>query len=126
MADLGTIRIDTEASTKGVWVPYIGDIELLIARNGNPKYEEVVARLVQENPDLTRRETEIRDRAMAEAILLDWKNVQVDGEDIPYSVEKAYEFLSDPELKDFHSFVMVHSTTSKAFLKQSRENAEKN
>jgi hypothetical protein len=126
MADLGKVRINVDLSTEGVWLPYIEDIELRIARNGNPRYEECVQRLVQNNPDLTRAESEVVDRAMAETVLLDWKNVQVNGEDIPYSVEKAYEFLSDPELRDFRSFVMVQSTTCKQFLKKTQEDAEKN
>jgi len=71
---------------------------------------------------------------MAETIVLGWEKIEDDvvdettGEtrtvDVPYSVEKALEFLTDEGYHDFFEFVLVESQQMRHFVLRSKAEAE--
>lgn len=147
MAELGNYRVDSDLCVEGIWCLYDADIELKIARITNPKYMQFLQKLSQEGGGMSlggsriarsrrlRRSlgvddeedmTDMVDLSMSHHVLLDWKNIQIDGKDIPYSQEKAFTFLQDPELQDLRSFVLVQASDAALFLKESMNEAAGN
>ncbi len=125
MADLNKFRVDAKKSAEGVWTPWLEDIELLIARQGNPKFQEFI-QAERSQPKRKMTERDEADWAYANTILLGWKNVEIDGKKVPYSPKKAFELLQDPELADFRLFVIVNAQASERFRKEALEAAAKN
>ena len=116
MLDLKYLRADKKSSEEGTWAEYFGG-KFLIARYNNDKATQLRAKLTLENYDklISGEETsecllnEINAKVMAEAILLDWKDIGEDGKEIAFSPEVAFKFLFDPTLKDFYQFVENYS-----------------
>ena len=48
---------------------------------------------------------EIRAHCVAEHLLLDWGGITENGEEVPYSVETAKKWLTDPAKRPFHDLV---------------------
>ncbi len=131
MADLNTIRIDIEKSNEGLWTdtPF-GDIELLIGRQGSPRFNEFI-QIEAQNPGDDREKTQEEERkhtnwVYANTILLGWRNLQIDGKDIPYSVKKALEFFEDDELVDLRILVIQKAADSARYRKEALDKAAKN
>lgn len=102
--------INEALSQDGVWVPYNGDVEFLIARAGNKNYRKVAQALYKKNERLldsktdaaTEKLTEIVVESMAKGILLNWRgNVQFQGEPLPYSLDNARKILKHERLRDW-------------------------
>ena len=107
------LKIGKKYRDDGVWVTYTtddGSAELLIARAGNDDFLRAQEQL--ERPyrkkiardalsAVTRREISIR--AVAEAILLDWRGIAYgDDNEQPYSPEIGYSaLLDDPDMLEF-------------------------
>lgn len=142
MAKLQDLRTDKELSTKGIWVPFVFDIEFLIGRSGTLEYDRTIRELTRPHLHLYKQSLpqgvidEITYRAMARHCLLGWRNLDEDvppvSEDerdgtkirdglyrplanglyqeiIPYSEDKAFELLKDPESYDLYRFVVAVS-----------------
>jgi len=115
---------DPAKELEGVWFP-IGPAEktlpdgkpdpdsvpqLLIARNGNKKHSRIVTKMVEANKTTLEmkgdpseeRGVEITVEAMAESVLLGWKNIEFDGVKLPdtYSVETARKMLAVKEFRE--------------------------
>ena len=102
--------VNEALSQDGVWVPYNGDVEFLIARAGNKNYRKVAQALYKKNERLldsktdaaTEKLTEIVVESMAKGILLNWRgNVQFQGEPLPYSLDNARKILKHERLRDW-------------------------
>lgn len=79
-------------ATEGVWVPMFDGGELRIARMDNPKYKAWIqeARKARGKRRPTDDETkELLKKAVAATVLLDWKGVTLNGEEVKYSPEYA-------------------------------------
>lgn len=126
MANLTALRVDPVSSEDGIWVPWVEDIELLIARQGSTKFTEYIQKHAQDDKKFDDDEKYATNMTYAHTILLGWKNIQIDGEEVLYSPETAYEFLSDPELIDFRNFVIITSASVAAFRKDKLEASAKN
>jgi hypothetical protein len=108
---ISKFRTDRRAEEDGVWVDAGEGLQLRIARAGNPRFLEALRRLgapllpqVRTGTISEEASEDVLCRAMAEAILLNWGNLQDDdGKDIPYSREKAYQLLL--EVRDFRLLV---------------------
>jgi hypothetical protein len=90
----------TPAEQEGVWFNW-DDARLKIASIASPRYQRRIADLRAPYRAQIRRGTlpddtneQIAVEAMAECILLDWENVCVEGEQIPYSVAAAKDLLA--------------------------------
>lgn len=100
---------DATLENNGTWRD-VGEAKLLIARAGNKKYSKLLSAAVESNQralDLKDDKAEalsdeIMVNVMAQAVLLDWKNVGYKGEPLPYSVESAKTLLA---VKDFRALV---------------------
>lgn len=101
------------AEVEGVWQEIGLGAEVLLARAGNPKYTDYIRQLAKPyRTRLRRREIpediaeRITVKALAKFVLLDWKGIKDDSdEEIPYSVEKAEDFLTN--YPDFRELISV-------------------
>ena len=126
-----TFLTDKSKENQGVWVDLGEGARLLIARHGNERfklrYQELTAPYAAAIRTKTLSEAvaeKILKQILAETILLDWEGiVDDDGNPVPYSVEKAMEFLDIP---DFRSFVEEMSKEQALYRKELEAQAEKN
>lgn len=122
-----TFQTDELLEENGTWVTFGGDSMFLIARFGNKKHRELMERLRAPHRALIASgrplPNEIADKmlidAAAQTILLDWKGVTENGVVVPYSQEKAKEYLT--ELKDFRNQVDFVSTQMETFRRQAMD-----
>lgn len=122
-----TFQTDESLEENGTWVTFGGDSMFLIARFGNKKHRELMERLRTPHRALIASgrplPTEIADKmlidAAAQTILLDWRGVTENGVPVPYSQEKAKEYLT--ELKDFRNQVDFVSTQMETFRRQAMD-----
>lgn len=124
-------RTDEAAENEGVWFEVGEGFEIKVARLGNRKHAETYARLtstpavrgVVADKKLTDEQAiRIMVEAMADAILIDWKNLEEDGNPIPFSREKALELL---DVKDFRALVHDFASQQSNFrVKQIAEATE--
>jgi len=113
MVKLSNLAVDSTASEEGVWAEYEAGIEFKIARLGNPRYQQELARLIgrlskRGQRDWAGERLEKAQRpAVARHIIRDWRNVDDDdGNTIPYSPEKALEIISDPQYQPIYDWIM--------------------
>jgi hypothetical protein len=98
---IGQFAIDSEKELKGVWLNGGAGLKLLVARMGNPDYQEYTRRSGKDLSAAARAGTAdqaefktLARKATARHVLLDWKNLQEeDGSEIKYSPEKAEEIF---------------------------------
>lgn len=124
--------VDETTANSGVWVPYRGDVEFLIARHSNRKYRDVLQNLYKRNKAVIDRGgdaaedkmKEILVEAMAKGILLDWRGgMTFQGEPLTYSVDNAKKLL---ELEGFRDWVDGQAKAEEAYKAVKEEEAEKN
>lgn len=128
MGELNNIRIDIDKSTKGVWFKFVDDIELLIARKPNLQYEAFLVDLISQQDGEVAREVDmdLTKQAVANCVLLGWKNLTEDGKPIKYSPKKALELLRDPSLRDFYEFVLIKAHDREAYRLKTKAKQAKN
>jgi hypothetical protein len=129
---ISDFRMDSELETGGVWCDVGEGLRVLVARARNVKFREYVRQLMKPHlrkvrrgkidPDLLE---DINRKATAKTILLGWEDLQDDdGKDVPYSPEKAEEYLK--EFPDFAEIVMEFATDVDLYRERDREDAEGN
>ena len=104
-------RTDPKKEQEGVWIDIGDGGRLLIARLGNRKYQARQRELIKPHVRAVRtgslpieKQLEILLRNYSENVLMGWEGIQDEaGVDVPYSPEKAYEYLT--ELRDFRDMV---------------------
>lgn len=110
--DLRKTRTDPSKDKNGVWVPIDEETSILVRRAGNADYRTALTKLMQpyqqslrfqQLPEDTARR--ILAEAEAEAILVGWKGMKQDGEELPYSKAEAARLLSNPEYAVFQEIV---------------------
>ena len=114
---LSKIENNLEKENEGVWLTYDGDIEVKIARFGNDRYQKIaealykpVKKQLQRGSLGSKRATELASKAVAKGIIVDWRGIEDDdGNLIPFSEEKAIEFMLNPKLKDFKDWIANES-----------------
>lgn len=110
---------DTNAEENGVEVP-VGDATLIIARVGNTKYSKKLTELVKrhevalniEGPAADALNEKLMVQAVADTILLGWKNLGYKGEILEYSKENAMMVLGHA---DFRKVVMTLANDMEAY-----------
>lgn len=85
---------------EGAWIN-LGDGRLKIARLGSPKYQSAAAKKLKPHRDAIElslmkdaEAQKIEIELLADFVLLDWDNVELDGEKLPYSRENAIRALN--------------------------------
>lgn len=122
----------------GVWVKITEGLEIKISALGNKKHLAVLEKLkkpykAQYRRDLMdpEKDEEIHCRAMAEAVILDWRGEgwkDKEGKSLPYSPDNAFKILSDPAMKGFKADILFLATAKETFKQeeQDKEDAIKN
>lgn len=133
MADLTAITRDRQKATEGGWIPFFEDLEFKIASAATNDYKKAIAKktkpFVRKIRAGTVDEQELNyvtAPVIAKYLLLDWKGLTENGEEVPYSVEKATELLRNPDLLDLRLFVLEEANTSENFRVDLLEDSEKN
>jgi len=131
MGKLSKIKRDADAAENGVWVNnVIADICIKVAAANNSKYTQELQRLMKPYQRSYKSMGEsfndifndLQNKAIAKAILVDWKNMDDDaGKPLPYSEVNAYNILKDPENKEFRDIVIALSEESEVFRKEVAE-----
>ena len=120
---------DESAELNGVEVP-MGDAILLIARVGNKNYSNKLTSLVKrhevalaiEGPAADALNEKLMVEAIADTILLGWKNFQYKKVELPYSKENARMILAH---HDFRADVMKLANDMEAYKVKQEEAAGK-
>lgn len=127
MLEIKSLSIDPVAAEEGTWANFMG-AKFLIARHNSDKanqlrstltlerWEEITAN--DENANQLARQ--IGTKVLAEAVLLDWKDVGDKGVEIQYTPEVGYQYLIDPRFRDLVQFIENYSMNRSNY----RERAE--
>lgn len=142
--------VDTSKEESGVWQDFDGGVSICVRRLNSEA--ALKAREDAEKPYLVHsrnkaltdeQQEEIATKQLAYGVIADWKGITepvldaegnpVIGEDkkpvvreIAYSGDLAYEFLSDPELKDFRVILFQLAADRSAYKKGVDEDGVKN
>ena len=130
MADLRkTYGTNKSKELDGVWEDIGDGIRVKVARIGNSKYQKTFNRISKPHRKALRRGTLKEDIAeklmidcMVDAVLLDWENVELDGQVIPYSKENATKILT--EFKDFRDTINDYANDMAIFMEEDAEELE--
>lgn len=106
--DLKITPVDKNAEQEGVWRTYRG-VDLLIARGNNIAFKSAFRKLTKpfqreiERNIISERDSEnILAEALADGVLLDWKNFVINNKEVPYTKQNAKQLLiNDPDCRDF-------------------------
>jgi hypothetical protein len=96
-------------------LPDLGDLEVLVAPWDNAAYERALGKKIRKLPPGLRPDGAVEPQAfyrvmgeaMAETILLDWRNFKAGGKDKPYDKDYARTLLTDPKYRPFRDGVVV-------------------
>lgn len=128
--DLNKIALDDKKVEEGIWVEVDDTTSLLIARIGNKRFNEIMTREQKPLRRAIRNGTvpdsvqeKILVKALAGAVLLDWKGLTIDGVEVEYSKQKCIEILSDKRYKDFREFVVEYAADAEQFREELIEEA---
>ncbi|NQW12223.1 MAG: hypothetical protein HQ481_20345 [Alphaproteobacteria bacterium] len=133
--DLNRFKADTTLEDEGVWTPIDADggAELKVARIGNRRYRETMARRLKPYRRALRAGTlddsvteRITAEVLAETVLLDWRRLERDGEELVYSPAVAVELMKDAAYKDFRDLVVEMASDLENYRQRDLEEAEKN
>lgn len=114
--DLINFATDPTKEVEGARIEVDGETTLIIARYDNKAFRKLRSKLLE--PYVTARgrkgateeqAQEVLERCLGETVLLGWEGLMLDGEEVPYSKEKAIELMKDPRLVDFKEMVMYQS-----------------
>lgn len=133
--DLSRFKTDTALEDEGVWttIDASSDAQIRIARIGNRRYREAMARRLKPYRRALRAGTlddsvteRITAEVLAETVLLDWRGVTADGAPLPYSRDAARDLLLDPAYRDFRDLVVELAGELDLYRERDLEAAEKN
>jgi hypothetical protein len=131
--DLSEVKVDGKTQSEGVWVEHDTETSFLVARMGNPKFKQRFGALMaphQRRYDAGKLSNEMQSQIMAKAvsetILLGWKGLQMDGKELKYSTEKAYEILADPTAEEFLALILEYAQDNERFRNAKLEEMAKN
>jgi len=122
---IGEFAFNKELEVEGRWVEEIEGLRLKIARLNNPPYKAYIRKNGRRISKANGRmdfdaADEIAKKAFSKFILLGWENLQDDeGNDIPYSSEKALELMT--EYDEFYSMITEHASNAEAYKQNEME-----
>jgi len=123
---LDQFSTDKELELNGVWVEIGDGTTLCVARLYNDRYSEALRgamkphkRQVMDNES----SLEIMIDVEARTVLIGWEGVTEGDDDVPYSIEKAKEYL---HVRDFRKLVLEIAGSMETYKAQELEDGEKN
>ena len=131
--DLREFKTDPTLEEEGKEIVVDETTTIKIARYNNPAMRKMQERISEPYQKVVGR-GKISDktagvilaRCMAKHILKGWTGLFLDGEEIPYSEEKALELLTDPTLNDFKEQVLFESQKMENYREERLEEDLKN
>ena len=122
---------DEQAEINGVWRDLGDGAKVLIARAGNQAFKDLTAKLYEQNKETLDADTpearalnkKLMSAVLARTILLGWQGITEDGQTVPYSHDKAEEYLN---FTDFSAEIQRLSQDRERYLKQRQEGEAKN
>lgn len=126
-------KTDEDAELNGTWVDLGDGAQVKVARFGNAKHREIIAKLQKPYAGTLKAGLEIPEEAkmkmavesIATSILLDWRGIEDEnGSPLPYSLDNARKLLND--LKDFRDTVTYLAMQQETFRQTALEQAAKN
>lgn len=128
--DINRFRTNKEWELNGVWVDLGDGAQVKVARHGNPNHKRVVRELLKPYKQQVRNETlsdEIAERiqkdALIECLLLDWRGIELDGEELPFNRENVAKAL---QIEDFYNDVRFLTESFATFQSEELEHDRKN
>jgi hypothetical protein len=126
--------LDEDKELNGEWFE-ISDMRLLIARTNNDNYKRIFIEKTRKHDVAIRRgfykgkegekkSDKIICECIAEAILLNWENVEDEGKKIAYSKKNALKMLLKYKL--FRELVAECADRQEAFMRNHEKETEKN
>jgi len=119
--ELNTFQSDPELEEKGVWRPIGNGAEALIARVGNKKFRSLIRRKLKSNRAIIEQEDDLAEEVSEEVmievyahtVLLDLKNVSIDGKPLDrYTPELGIKLL---KMRDFRDRIKSYAEDAEAF-----------
>lgn len=126
MASIERFKTNREKETDGTWVDIGEGASLKLARIGNPRYEAFL--MEQSKPLRTAmragnfndpRLKSVMIKAIARYVLLDWDGLDEDDKPVPYSEQKAIEWMT--EIPDFYRMILDLGQDSTLFKDEDGE-----
>lgn len=118
-------RIDLEKERNGVWIENPAGFSIKVRAFDSPRIQELVAKGLTEaaGKDGAGKISDEAFAAMltriyADEVLIDWKDID---QAPTFSKEKALEFMSDPELREFQRFVTRSARDTDRFQREGVE-----
>ncbi|MBU2249290.1 MAG: hypothetical protein KKD77_21260 [Gammaproteobacteria bacterium] len=132
--------VDVKAEEEGRWFLNVRPgLDLLVAREGNPTYQDRLGELIREEvgedidpgeaaPEAIHRASL---RAVGERLLLGWRYqgeavLPFLGESLEYSTENSVTIMTTPEMRDFANYVFRLARNAENFRKKRIEGEAKN
>jgi len=127
--NINDFRTDEDKQIHGVWVDFGAGAAFKIASLENPEFVEAFRRETKPYTDLGREvpeddQEDIMVRLMAQHIILDWKNVYDDEEELSYSYENALRLVT--EIKWLRDRVIAEARKIANFKAEQREKTSGN
>ena len=107
MVDLVRDRIDTQKTKDGVWVPIKDFGEVKLRKWNNEEFRKLAVKFrneraaelgLGEEDDLDIVEAQkVMYRAACYEVVVDWRGITSDGEEVPYTPELGEQVFCDPE-----------------------------
>jgi len=103
--EIRKLVLDDSKDQDGLWFESgIGDIRIKVRRMGNSRYKEVFQKLIRpyrrqiDKGTLSEEVAEqILSRALTEAVIVDWENLEDGGKPVKFTKENAYKYLLEFE-----------------------------
>ncbi|WP_420562609.1 hypothetical protein [Thalassobaculum sp.] len=133
--DLSRFKTDTAREDEGVWttIDASSDAQIRLARIGNRRYREAMARRLKPYRRALRAGTldesvteRITAEVLAETVLLDWRGLTDGAAPLAYSRETARDLLLNPAYRDFRDLVVELAGELDLYRERDLEEAEKN
>lgn len=124
--ELNNYLRDYNLLENGTWIDVGDDSSLLIASMDSDNFRQCLNDMMnhygkeqlENDPE---KDAEVLGEALAQTVLLDWKNLTLNGKPVEYSVEAATQILNNPRLKDFRIFVITKAQNIANFRGESLE-----
>ena len=121
---------DSKKEVEGVWVNLDENSRIKIAKLGSREFQRVFNEISRPYRTAIRNKTldnktseEILIKTFARAILVDWEGIKEGDQEVPYSHEKAEEYL---RISAFRDFVTSCANDFTLFKEQEDKQDEKN
>lgn len=121
MFELNSLASDPKLEEEGVWRPLGSGAEALVARIGNKKYRSMIRRKLKANRVILEQEDdlaeeigeEVMNEVYAHTILLDLKNVSIDGKPLEkYTPAIGIRLLA---MRDFRERIKAYAEDAEAY-----------